>query len=115
MRALPVLFRCYIVLAASWVPKPGLVELLSEAKAPDGSYITWKEHLLDSEDMGLVPIRARRVFRLADIDRDGSLTSSRRPGEQSHPSGVRTKKPRAKWFLLTPERDRRRGPCAMSP
>ena len=48
-----------LFLAASCGPKSVRVELLSEAKAPDGSYITWKEHLIDGEETAFFPEAGR--------------------------------------------------------
>lgn len=44
----------------------------SDARAPDGRYISWREHLIDDEQTnGGVPIRGGDGLALGDIDRDG--------------------------------------------
>jgi hypothetical protein len=45
---------------------------LSDARAADGGYISWKEHLIDDEGVnGGVPIRGGDGLKMADLDRDG--------------------------------------------
>ena len=44
----------------------------TRAKAPDGTFISWKEHLIDSEDVnGGVPIRGGDGIAITDLDQDG--------------------------------------------
>ncbi|WP_370177896.1 FG-GAP repeat domain-containing protein [Alteriqipengyuania sp.] len=45
----------------------------SEARTPSGKYIAWREHRIDDEDLGGVPIRGGDGLQMADIDRDGFL------------------------------------------
>ena len=43
------------------------------ATAADGSYISWREHLIDDEELGGVAIRGADGSVLGDLDRDGYL------------------------------------------
>lgn len=51
-----------------------VAETRTTARAPDGRYISWKEHLIDSEDVnGGVPVRGGDGIVLVDLDRDGHI------------------------------------------
>ena len=60
-------------------PAPPTAELTvadttTRAQAPDGTYISWAEHLVDAEDVnGGEPIRGGDGLVMADLDRDGFL------------------------------------------
>lgn len=43
------------------------------ARTPKGEYISWKEHLIDDEQIGRVPIRGADGLQMADFDKDGFL------------------------------------------
>ena len=45
----------------------------SNARTPAGEYISWREHRIDDEDLGGVPIRGGDGLQMADVDRDGHL------------------------------------------
>lgn len=45
----------------------------TKARTPGGEYISWKEHLIDDEALGGVPIRGADGLQLADFDRDGIM------------------------------------------
>ena len=45
----------------------------TDARAPDGEYISWREHRIDDEELAGVPIRGGDGLQMADIDRDGLL------------------------------------------
>lgn len=45
----------------------------TSATAPDGSYISWREHLIDDEALGGVAIRGADGSVMGDLDRDGYL------------------------------------------
>lgn len=49
-------------------------EMHSQARAADGAYISWREHLIDSEGInGGVPIRGGDGISMVDLDLDGYL------------------------------------------
>ncbi|MBL8173992.1 MAG: VCBS repeat-containing protein [Bryobacterales bacterium] len=45
----------------------------SRASTPTGQYISWREHIIDDQAIGGVPIRGADGLQLADFDRDGIL------------------------------------------
>ncbi len=45
----------------------------TRATAADGSYISWREHLIDDEALGAVAIRGADGSVMGDLDRDGYL------------------------------------------
>lgn len=54
--------------------EPTVADTLSRAQAPDSTYISWVEHLVDAEDVnGGEPIRGGDGLVMADLDRDGFL------------------------------------------
>lgn len=51
---------------------PSVADTLTDARAADGGYISWKEHLIDDEGVnGGVPIRGGDGLQMADLDQDG--------------------------------------------
>ena len=53
-------------------PPPNVAETMTQARSPDGHFISWREHLIDAEDMnGGVAIRGGDGLAMADLDRDG--------------------------------------------
>ena len=48
-----------------------VADTLSEARTSSGSFISWREHRIDDEDLAGVPIRGGDGLQMADIDRDG--------------------------------------------
>ena len=45
----------------------------TSGKAADGSYISWKEHLIDTESIGGVAIRGSDGLEIGDLDQDGHI------------------------------------------
>jgi len=74
----------------------------SDARAPDGSWISWKEHLIDSEDVnGGVAIRGGDGIVLADLDRDGYLDVVTVQEDSNHLRVAYGSADSDKWVLRT--------------
>lgn len=51
---------------------PSIAETLTQAQSVDGRYISWREHLIDAQDVnGGVAIRGGDGLAMADLDMDG--------------------------------------------
>ncbi len=50
-----------------------VADTLTKAQAPDGSYISWREHLIDDEQISGIPLRGADGLKLADFDKDGHV------------------------------------------
>ena len=46
-------------------------EVVTAAERPDGTYVSWQEHLIDDEAAGKVPIRGGDGLAVGDLDGDG--------------------------------------------
>lgn len=52
-------------------PSGTLADRPTAARAADGTYISWREHIVDDEETGGVPLRGSDGLVIADLDRDG--------------------------------------------
>lgn len=50
---------------------PPVAARLSDAKSVDGKYISWKEHLIDGEEISGVPLSGSDGITMGDLDKDG--------------------------------------------
>lgn len=50
---------------------PPVASRLTEAKAADGRYISWKEHLIDGQEISGVPLSGSDGLTMGDLDKDG--------------------------------------------
>lgn len=69
-----VLLFTSVGMATAQGPTPQTVAAtLTTARSSDGKYISWREHLIDDEDLGGVAIRGGDGLKMADLDKDGYL------------------------------------------
>jgi len=70
---LPVLFACaaLITLSPPGAHAESLAERPTAARAADGRYISWREHLVDDETLGGIALRGSDGLAIADLDGDG--------------------------------------------
>lgn len=54
-------------------PAQSIADAPTSARAADGSYISWREHLIDDEALGGVPLRGGDGLATGDLDGDGYL------------------------------------------
>lgn len=55
-------------------PELSVADTPSQARTPEGQYISWREHRIDDEGInGGVPIRGGDGLQFADLDRDGLM------------------------------------------
>lgn len=50
---------------------PPVASRLTEARSPDGQYISWKEHLIDTTETNDINLSGSDGVQVADLDRDG--------------------------------------------
>ena len=70
------MFAGCLILACGPRESPPALDVAStptDATAADGSYISWREHLIDDEALGGVAIRGADGSVIGDLDRDGYL------------------------------------------
>ncbi|MFC2163757.1 FG-GAP repeat domain-containing protein [Acidobacteriota bacterium] len=48
-----------------------VADSLTAAKLANGSYISWKEHIIDDEEASGIPLRGADGLKMADLDKDG--------------------------------------------
>ncbi|MDG2167540.1 MAG: VCBS repeat-containing protein [Opitutales bacterium] len=78
LKFFPILFGLGILAACGKqvetsvaVSNPPVASRLSEAQASDGQYISWKEHLIDGEEISGVPLSGSDGITMEDLDKDG--------------------------------------------
>ena len=66
---------CAALCAAATGPvsAQSLADRLTSARAADGKYISWREHVVDDEATSGIELRGSDGLVLADLDRDGFL------------------------------------------
>jgi hypothetical protein len=50
-----------------------VADILTRARTPAGQYISWREHLIDDQQVSGVPIRGGDGLQIADFDKDGHM------------------------------------------
>src|SRR5262245_9712293 len=61
------------ILAAQTSAPTSVASRPTSARAANGNYISWREHIIDDESRGGVAIRGGDGLKLADLDKDGNL------------------------------------------
>ena len=80
----------------------GAADTLTEAKLPDGRYISWKEHTIDDEGTsGGVRLRGALSLQMADFDKDGNLDIVSAYRESSHIRIAFGSDDPGEWFRLS--------------
>jgi hypothetical protein len=76
---LPLIVGLAVILGLEVVPDHSqagdrsVAETPSTAKASDGRYLHWQEHIIDDQALSGLPLRGADGFEVADFDRDGFL------------------------------------------
>jgi hypothetical protein len=79
MRIVSIIIVTLLILAGSAMslqrgaPAQSVASTLTTARAADGRYISWREHIIDDEAAGGVAIRGGDGLQMADLDKDGYL------------------------------------------
>jgi len=64
---------CGASFVAAGAAAQNLADAPTEARTADGSYVSWREHLIDDEALGGLPLRGGDGLAAADLDGDGFL------------------------------------------
>jgi hypothetical protein len=64
---------CSIAIAPVRADDESLADAPTRARAADGSYISWREHIIDDEAMSGIELRGSDGLVMADLDADGNL------------------------------------------
>ena len=82
-------------------PQKTVAESLTSARYADGLYISWKEHIVDDEKTGGVPIRGADGLKLADLDQDGYLDIVSVHEDSNHVRVAFGSRDPDEWHLMT--------------
>lgn len=92
--ALPLLTACN-KLAVS------VADTLSDAKTPHGDYISWREHLIDDEEMGRIPVRGAARLLVTDLDKDAHADILSLHLKSAHVRMAFGSEDPREWYLLS--------------
>jgi len=73
----------------------------TRARTASGDFISWREHIIDDEALGGVPIRGADGLQLADFDRDGFLDIVTVHEDSNHVRLAFGSRDPNKWHLTT--------------
>jgi hypothetical protein len=78
IRPFLISFLCLLVLSCNKQsqtsldsPNPPVTSRLTDAKAANGQFISWKEHLIDGSDIGDADLSGSDGLTMGDLDKDG--------------------------------------------
>ena len=71
MKKIHLLLLAPIYLGSPLLAQNLISESLTTARSDDGSYISWKEHIIDDRVLSGVPFSGSDGLEMADLDRDG--------------------------------------------
>ena len=76
-------------------------ELLTEAQRPDGTFISWQEHVIDDEASGGIAIRGGDGLAMGDLDDDGFDDVVSAQEDSSHIRVAYGAEEEGEWFRLS--------------
>ena len=68
---MPVVIVVVLLFPSFVVDGPPIGYQLAESEAVDGSYISWRKHIIDSAEIAGFELTGSDDLLMADIDRDG--------------------------------------------
>ena len=68
---MPVVIVVVLLFPSFVVAGPPIGYQLAESEAVDGSYISWRKHIIDSAEIAGFELTGSDDLLMADIDRDG--------------------------------------------
>ncbi|MEX2301563.1 MAG: VCBS repeat-containing protein [Bryobacterales bacterium] len=102
------LFRFAILTAGCFLASCGssgertVAQQATKARSTDGSYIAWREHLIDDEEnAGGVPIRGADGLQMGDLDNDGHADIVSVHEDSDHVRVAFAAKDPGEWFRLS--------------
>ncbi|MGH9657961.1 MAG: FG-GAP repeat domain-containing protein [Bryobacteraceae bacterium] len=93
--------RFFLLFAIMVYGQPPVADTPTRARTPAGLYISWKEHLIDDQQLGGVPLRGADGLQMADLDGDGRPDIVSVHEDSSHVRLAFASASPDKWELVT--------------